>query len=158
MATTRTTSKAWVEAAGEAPLVEEEEEEEEGSKPFGKRPRAERLSLLLDKGFRPVSVVEVVAVQGGFLKQPEIVPVLSTESHGEAERYVQLSRDADWLFRAVSGEGRGQHPLNRVELLDQLRDKVGIATGRSTLAVAEAVEPAAQLDFSDDEATTLAQP
>lgn len=136
-----------------APLLEEEEEED--SKPRGKRPKSERLSTLLGKGFRPVSVVEVLAVQGGFLKQPEIVPVLSLDRGGEVARFISVNRDADWLCRAVSGEGRAQHPLKRVQLLEDLREQLRIVTGRapeSAVAVAEAVDPGAALEFSDDEA------
>lgn len=134
-------------------------EEEESSRPKGKRPRLDRLASVLDKGFRPVSVVDIVAVQGGFLKQPEIVPVVTIEKDGVVERYVQLIRDSDWLCRAVSGEGRGNHPLKRVGLLDTLRDQIRIATGRAAgPAAAEAVDPAAQLEFSDEEPAEEVKP
>ena len=51
---TAASSKASLE--GQAASVEEQEDEQ---RPFGKRPREERLATLLDKGFRPVSVVQV---------------------------------------------------------------------------------------------------
>ena len=133
-------------------------EEEESSRHKGKRPRLDRLASVLDKGFRPVSVVDIVAVTGGFLKQPEVIPVLTVEKDGVVDRFVQLVRDADWLCRAVSGEGRGNHPLKRVGLLGELRERIRIATGRAPeSAVAEAVDPAAQLGFSDEEQAEKAQ-
>ena len=146
---TAASSKASLE--GQAVSVEEQEDEQ---RPFGKRPREERLATLLGKGFQPVNVVRVTAVQGGFLKHPEIVPAMTVERGGATDCFIQLIRDADWLCRAVSGEGRGLHPLKRVELLETLRAGIAKATGRHEIeaeVAEEVVNPDEQLEFSEEE-------
>lgn len=153
--------KAGALAGGAAgPSVEDGEAsvEERAPRTYGKRPLVDRVAELRDKGFRPVSVMTLTAVGGGFLKQPEVVPVLTVAQGGREDCFVKLCCGADWLCRAVTGEGRVHSPLQRVAFLSQLRAKARLAQLGPEAAVAEMVDPAAQLGFSDDEAPELAAP
>ena len=68
------------------------------------------------------------SVKGGCLKQkPEVVKTLEVGHNDVNIVYVHMSANYDWLCRAVTGEGRADHPLARVTLLDFLHKSLRTA-------------------------------
>ena len=102
----------------------------------------------MPNGWYPPQVTQVTAVKGGLLKQPMPITVKVVENHlGVPEEYVKLTRDEEWLQRAVFGKDvrRG---LKRTTLFEKLRKAAG--------SIEEAPAPSAVADVEDDAAVGAA--
>lgn len=83
--------------------------------------------------FEPACISTALVVSGGLLKQKqkEVVRSLSVSfPDGSTREFVHMVSNADWLCRAVCGEGRSGCPLSRVNLLDRMQVELAAEVAR----------------------------
>ena len=106
--------------------------------------------------FKHIMVERLHSVKGGCLKKAEVVKTLEVEHNDVNTVYVHMSANYDWLCRAVTGEGRADHPLARVALLDMLRQGLRKAAAPNPAEAdddADVVLEALALSDSENEGT-----